>query len=431
MAAVFVVLAGGANALAVIHYTVWTVSKASTNSTCSSITIPPVTTCNTIGSAVSAAHAFDTILVGPGTYNEYVTINKPLSLLGAQAGNDARGDRHGPESIVDGSGTGYPTITIEATSSVVIDGFTIQCGIAATSPLYPAGIYLAGANVQIVNNIIQNNSMGIYAIASAGIIIERNLFRNNNAGTGIYLGYGIFATPFAVSSIGDNEFTGNLAAAMYLGCGASAITNNTSDKDGSFVVFISPSECVFKHNQGKNFGAKGVKPVVVPSGTPPTTNADAAVDIALGGEGLVISDNDLEGGESTIYNGIAFTIALGDGESTYATVQNNKVSRFPHNGIVAEADPTNGDGTLYLSPIVGNEVRDNGNDGILIQEATSGPNFQNSLFDNEAEGNHLYDCEDDTGPSGPPGTLGTNNYWFNNIGNMSSPTGLCTPGRSH
>ena len=61
-AALVVLLAGGANALAITTYTVWSVSKASLNATCSS----GATTCNTIGSAASAALPFDTILVGPG-----------------------------------------------------------------------------------------------------------------------------------------------------------------------------------------------------------------------------------------------------------------------------------------------------------------------------------------------------------------------------
>jgi hypothetical protein len=214
------------------------------------------------------------------------------------------------------------------------------------------------------------------------------------------------------------------------GASSTTITNNTSDKDGSFVVFFDTNGTVFKYNQGKNFGANGVKPVFVPSG-PTTTNADAAVEIALSNALLVISDNDLEEGESTISNGIAFTTAFGDGVNQYATVQNNKVRRFPSNGIVAEADPTTGAGTLVYSSIVGNEAQDNGKDGILIQEATSGPNLYNWLFDNEAEGNKVYDCEDDTRLPSPTGTQGTNNYWFNNIGNLSSPTGLCTPGRGH
>ena len=44
----------------------------------------------TIQAAVNAASPGDTILVAAGTYTQLVTVNKPLVLLGAQAGVDAR-----------------------------------------------------------------------------------------------------------------------------------------------------------------------------------------------------------------------------------------------------------------------------------------------------------------------------------------------------
>jgi hypothetical protein len=105
-------------------------------------------------------------------------------------------------------------------------------------------------------------------------------------------------------------------------------------------------------------------------------------------------------------------------------VSNNRIKRFAGNGIVAEA--YSGIGTLPYSSISGNDVEENGNDGILIEESSG--NAYNSLVDNEAEGNHVNDCEDDTYqlPSGA-GTAGTFNVWFNNIGSLSSPAGLCAP----
>jgi len=107
------------------------------------------------------------------------------------------------------------------------------------------------------------------------------------------------------------------------------------------------------------------------------------------------------------------------------SVNNNKVKRFPKNGIVAE-DST---GTLYDSTISGNDVEDNGQDGILIEAGSD--SYDNVLFGNKTEGNHTNDCEDDTIGSGLTliGSLGTANTWFNNIGSSSNPTGLCTPGR--
>jgi nitrous oxidase accessory protein NosD len=153
-AAVFVLLAGTANAQVL---KVRCVPSHTINSSCY---VPP-TEYTTISAAVGAAVSGDIILVGPGTYKEYVTISTDsLSLFGAQAGRDAREDRDDPkkESIVNATGTGYPTFTVSA-PYVVIDGFTIQGGTGG-SP-FSAGIFLSGSQgTQVLNNIIQANSTG-------------------------------------------------------------------------------------------------------------------------------------------------------------------------------------------------------------------------------------------------------------------------------
>lgn len=212
--------------------------------------------------------------------------------------------------------------------------------------------------------------------------------------------------------ITENEFTGNKAAAV----GSmnetqdASITNNTSENDGSFVIFINTYWTHFSHNHGKNFGHTGVLPALP---GPPPIYADAAVVIGPGNLFLVISDNDLEKGEAPISNGIAFTTVFGTSTAPnanwYLNVINNKIERFPGNGIVAEEElvsstPT---GTLYGpgSFIVGNKVSDNGLDGIFIQGAST-YNSSIPLDDNEAEGNHAFDCHD---TSTGTGTLGTGN----------------------
>jgi hypothetical protein len=88
-------------------------------------------------------------------------------------------------------------------------------------------------------------------------------------------------------------------------------------------------------------------------------------------------------------------------------------------------------GTLYGpgSFIVGNKVSDNGLDGIFIEGAGT-YNSGIPLVDNEAEGNHAFDCHDTSTPASGY-TPGTHNTWFNNVGNLTYPTGLCTPGRGH
>jgi len=105
MAAVFLLLAGGTSALA---NTVWCVTKTSVYPypTCT-----PSTTSSTISGVFSLSPppaAFDVIVVAPGYYNETVLIPTAyLTVMGAQAGKDARVDRYdsSKESIVDASGS--------------------------------------------------------------------------------------------------------------------------------------------------------------------------------------------------------------------------------------------------------------------------------------------------------------------------------------
>lgn len=88
------------------------------------ITVGNTTTANysTIQEAINAAKAGDTITVSSGTYNEAITINKSLTLLGAGANiNPIEGGRSTGESILTGT---YP-VTITA-SDVTLNGFEIQ-----------------------------------------------------------------------------------------------------------------------------------------------------------------------------------------------------------------------------------------------------------------------------------------------------------------
>jgi hypothetical protein len=422
MAAVLVILAGGANALAIAGYRVLCVPNPTINTSCYAATYA------TIQAAVNAAVAYDVILVGPRTYNESVTITTDdISLLGAQAGNDARVDRHDPkkESTVDATGKGNSAIIVEA-DDVVIDGFTVLNGTGGNATgidlkgTCPSGPFNPATGAVVVNNVIQNNGTGISLNSEGcgmpgmsgtpliGVLIEHNLIKNNN----VTQGDGIFTSAVQQAVVTENAFSGNKCSAIGINNSSNVtITSNTSENDGSFVIFTGTTNAVFSQNRGEDFGAKGVLPGY----------GDAAVAIGPGNQYLVISDNDLEEGKAPISNGIAFTTIFGLGTANkHLYVKDNTIKRFPGTGILAES------GMLTNSFILGNEVEDNHVDGIYIDDFSG--NVANSLFDNEAEGNHKFDCHDDTSGNG---TATTANTWFHNTGKDMYPKGLCTPEKRH
>jgi hypothetical protein len=135
----------------------------------------------TIQAAVNAANPGDTILVDAGTYAESVTVNKSLTIEGAQHGVDAR-TRSGAESIVDGAVNGLNRTTsfYITANNVTIDGFTVRD--QSDPNQFGAGIVMASgtSGVDILNNIITNNAMGIYANSAGASLIQYNLFDGNN-----------------------------------------------------------------------------------------------------------------------------------------------------------------------------------------------------------------------------------------------------------
>ncbi|HKP73226.1 MAG TPA: hypothetical protein VJT82_09840, partial [Pyrinomonadaceae bacterium] len=167
----------------------------------------------TIGAAVTAANVGDEIKVCAGSYPETVTVNKRLTLSGAQAGVDARTRSVPPaqESILNAPG-GSLSITA---SNVTVDGFTVQE--ASTSPL-GVGIALAAnrSGHRIVNNIIRDNIFGLYLNSNGAIqsVVRFNFFDSNNR-AGASSGDAIYSDGGASNVLVDqNRFTGHTSAAM-------------------------------------------------------------------------------------------------------------------------------------------------------------------------------------------------------------------------
>src|SRR5581483_2271557 len=178
----------------------------------------------TIQAAVNAATPGAIINVDPGTYSEQVTINKPLTIRGAQAGVDARGNARlygssTAETICNGFDTGTgrsPAFVIKA-DDVVIDGFTIQGNTQGGDN--QAGVIIGPSHhgTHLLDNIFQNNVNGLYLSNDSGTdacVIQYNVFRNNNnagsnGGHAIYTDGGISGGNLTYVLIDSNVFYNN------------------------------------------------------------------------------------------------------------------------------------------------------------------------------------------------------------------------------
>lgn len=231
---------------------------------------------STIQAAVNAAASGATINVDPGVYAELVTINKPLTLRGTQAGVDARGNVRqagNNESILTGYNLGNGVISSSFyinSNDVTVDGFTVQ-GNTSTGK-YGAGIVIAPrqSGAHILNNIIQNNVSGLFLAnysSSDPAVITNNVFRNNNndganGGRGIYTDGGISGGNLTNVTIDSNAFFNNVGGAGTTTLEAAIalesltpgsqsnlrITNNSFDNNGKAVLFFNSSAVTVQGN---------------------------------------------------------------------------------------------------------------------------------------------------------------------------------------
>jgi parallel beta-helix repeat protein len=132
----------------------------------------------TMQSAINAPETSNghTILVEAGTYNEHITVNKTLSLIGENQ----------TTTIIDGEGTG--TVLTINTDNVSVAGFTIRNG-GIDYPPYgnDCGVLLdhcVGSNIS--HNAITNSRIGLYLFYSEDSTIEDNFVYSNHE-NGIWL----------------------------------------------------------------------------------------------------------------------------------------------------------------------------------------------------------------------------------------------------
>ncbi len=126
-------------------------------------------TYTTIQAAINAANTGDTIIVGPGWYNERITINKAVTLNGATAGVSKKGFPvpanyvydNTTQSVIAPNLTQSAPVVIITKGDVVFDGFIVAMTDAGSFPQYAPTELVRMTEPGNLNNVrIQNNVIG-------------------------------------------------------------------------------------------------------------------------------------------------------------------------------------------------------------------------------------------------------------------------------
>lgn len=276
---------------------------------------PPDTTCvehaTPIQAAINAAPVGVVIHVEASTYQENVTINKSLTLLGANAGINPNTGTRGAESIIEG------LVSILA-DGVKIDGFTIK------NPDGTFGISLVGSydDIVITNNIVTDVGTNVVTASanSYGILVQPgssadNIEISNNLVDNV-------EAPRTAGGIGviGSTGTGNVTDVVIEG---NVVQNITAFKGG-----VSGGAYGILINHGASSTGVTVAPVIV-NNTVSTIDGKWAHGIGLEGdtpgalvEGNIV-DNVIGTFNGTITDSASLTLQQNDGADSVTITGNS------------------------------------------------------------------------------------------------------------
>ena len=232
----------------------------------------------TIQAAVNAAPSGGTVTVDAGTYAEQVTVTKPLTIDGAQAGVDARGSARvngsaTTESVVTGAASGS-TVTSAfhvLANDVTIDGFTVK-GETSQDDQLGAGIVIGPgrSGAHVTDDVVEDNVSGLFlanASPTDAALIQHDYFASNNnngdnGGRGIYTDGTISGGDLTNVTIDGNTFYNNrggsgttgLEAGIALEAGNEGeqsdvrVTNNTFAANGKATLFFNTTDVLIEGN---------------------------------------------------------------------------------------------------------------------------------------------------------------------------------------
>jgi hypothetical protein len=296
-----------------------------------------ITPCLTLQWAVSQSIAGDTINMAAGTYTVagLVSINKTITILGAQAGVDAR-TRVGSETILSNS----QGMSVSA-NNVVFDGLTIQDSVNPALTGYGLRLNPGINGTQVINNIFKDNIVGL-GISNGGAtqcLVQHNLFKDNNQAGGAS-GTGIYTDQFvsqAVSNvlINENLFENNDNAGIAFSSSDITkpdsnitVTNNVINNCGRGMYFLNTQSSSVTDNTITNL-------------TDPTdTGSSVGIGIYGAVSDLVILRNNIETGTKYGIRFNTFIAGTPPPPNTNITIHQNNIFGFATAGMIVEVAPT-------------------------------------------------------------------------------------------
>ncbi|MFN6255316.1 beta strand repeat-containing protein, partial [Microcystis sp.] len=281
----------------------------------------------TIQEAIDAAADGYRILVGAGSYTENLTVNKSLTIRGANTGI-AASDTRGAESVL----TGGIHILDEG---VLIDGMKIAEGTTISGEL--AGVYVQANNATVENTVFHRSgtvdsdgSRGV--ITAAGSITGLGVSGNSFSGfaTGVYL------KPGAAGSVSGNSFEDNFVGLSFdtnnpadVAVTGNSFTNNLFEQVGlgilsstaNLLTFGSGSTFTGASPQVSIYGLRGDGQLIIGTGFDDKYSGGAGNDTISGGAG---NDTLIGGAGTDTLTGGAGTNSLdGDAGIDTATFAGN------------------------------------------------------------------------------------------------------------